>query len=129
MNNLSFGGFDSSRRRPFAYYETIAGGMGAGPEHDGHSADTYAHDEQLEHAGGGAGASAAVAHPRVQHPARIGRFRRAARRRRHRARMGVPGAGESDAAIGPAAARSLRASRRAPGAPGSNTLIRRGKTN
>ena len=42
MNNLSFGGFDSSRRRPFAYYETIAGGMGAGPEHDGHSA-THTH--------------------------------------------------------------------------------------
>jgi N-methylhydantoinase B/oxoprolinase/acetone carboxylase alpha subunit len=42
MNNLSFGGFDTERRRPFAYYETIAGGMGAGPEHDGHSA-THTH--------------------------------------------------------------------------------------
>jgi N-methylhydantoinase B/oxoprolinase/acetone carboxylase alpha subunit len=42
MNNLSFGGFDTRRRRPFAYYETIAGGMGAGPEHDGHSA-THTH--------------------------------------------------------------------------------------
>ena len=29
MNNVAFGGFDSVRRRPFAYYETIAGGMGA----------------------------------------------------------------------------------------------------
>jgi N-methylhydantoinase B len=29
MNNLSFGGWDSLRGRPFAYYETIAGGMGA----------------------------------------------------------------------------------------------------
>ena len=29
MNNLSFGGWDSVRQRPFAYYETIAGGMGA----------------------------------------------------------------------------------------------------
>lgn len=29
MNNLTIGGFDSIRRRPFAYYETIAGGMGA----------------------------------------------------------------------------------------------------
>ncbi|MBM3740076.1 MAG: hydantoinase B/oxoprolinase family protein [Acidobacteria bacterium] len=28
MNNLSFGGWDSVRRRAFAYYETIAGGMG-----------------------------------------------------------------------------------------------------
>jgi N-methylhydantoinase B/oxoprolinase/acetone carboxylase alpha subunit len=42
MNNLSFGGFDTKRGRPFAYYETIAGGMGAGPEHDGHSA-THTH--------------------------------------------------------------------------------------
>lgn len=29
MNNLTFGGWDSTRQRPFAYYETIAGGMGA----------------------------------------------------------------------------------------------------
>ena len=29
MNNLSFGGWDTRRQRPFAYYETIAGGMGA----------------------------------------------------------------------------------------------------
>ena len=42
MNNLSFGGWDSVRKRPFAYYETVAGGMGAGPLHDGHSA-THTH--------------------------------------------------------------------------------------
>lgn len=29
MNNLSFGGWDGKRNVPFAYYETIAGGMGA----------------------------------------------------------------------------------------------------
>jgi N-methylhydantoinase B/oxoprolinase/acetone carboxylase alpha subunit len=29
MNNLTFGGWDPVRKRPFAYYETIAGGMGA----------------------------------------------------------------------------------------------------
>src|SRR5687767_5062025 len=29
MNNLTFGGFDATRGRAFAYYETIAGGMGA----------------------------------------------------------------------------------------------------
>jgi N-methylhydantoinase B len=29
MNNVSFGGWDTRRGRPFAYYETIAGGMGA----------------------------------------------------------------------------------------------------
>ncbi|HEY6293283.1 MAG TPA: hydantoinase B/oxoprolinase family protein [Terriglobia bacterium] len=35
MNNLSFGGIDPRTRRPFAYYETIAGGMGARPSADG----------------------------------------------------------------------------------------------
>src|SRR5208282_4302684 len=38
MNNLTFGGIDSRPGRgsaPFAYYETIAGGMGAGPGHNG----------------------------------------------------------------------------------------------
>jgi N-methylhydantoinase B/oxoprolinase/acetone carboxylase alpha subunit len=38
MNNLTFGGWDDLRSRPFAYYETIAGGMGAGPVWDGQSA-------------------------------------------------------------------------------------------
>lgn len=38
MNNLSLGGWDAVRERPFAYYETVAGGMGAGPEGDGLSA-------------------------------------------------------------------------------------------
>ncbi|MFQ5923885.1 MAG: hydantoinase B/oxoprolinase family protein, partial [Anaerolineales bacterium] len=31
MNNLTIGGWDSERDRPFAYYETIAGGAGASP--------------------------------------------------------------------------------------------------
>ncbi len=35
MNNLSFGGVDPRTGRPFAYYETIGGGGGAGPHTDG----------------------------------------------------------------------------------------------
>jgi N-methylhydantoinase B len=35
MNNLSFGGIDPRTGAPFAYYETIAGGMGARPSADG----------------------------------------------------------------------------------------------
>src|SRR5439155_26913318 len=31
MNNLTIGGMDSRTSEPFAYYETIAGGMGARP--------------------------------------------------------------------------------------------------
>jgi N-methylhydantoinase B len=38
MNNLSFGGWDTLRNRPFAYYETIAGGMGGSARGPGRSA-------------------------------------------------------------------------------------------
>ena len=35
MNNVTFGGIDPRSREPFAYYETVCGGMGARPEMDG----------------------------------------------------------------------------------------------
>jgi N-methylhydantoinase B len=35
MNNLTLGGIDPRTNEPFAYYETIAGGMGARPTKDG----------------------------------------------------------------------------------------------
>jgi N-methylhydantoinase B len=38
MNNLSLGGWDARRGRRFAWYETIAGGMGASGAHAGQSA-------------------------------------------------------------------------------------------
>ena len=38
MNNLTIGGLDPERARPFAYYETIAGGAGAMPGRCGTSA-------------------------------------------------------------------------------------------
>jgi len=38
MNNLTLGGSDPRTGKPFAYYETIAGGMGARPNGDGLSA-------------------------------------------------------------------------------------------
>jgi N-methylhydantoinase B len=37
MNNVSFGGMDPRVGQPFAYYETVAGGMGARPSGDGMS--------------------------------------------------------------------------------------------
>ncbi len=37
MNNVTIGGWDERHSRPFAYYETIGGGMGAGPHSDGAS--------------------------------------------------------------------------------------------
>jgi len=42
MNNLSFGGWDTLRGKPFAYYETIAGGMGASSRGPGRAA-THTH--------------------------------------------------------------------------------------
>src|SRR5580704_274730 len=42
MNNITFGGADPFRRHAFAYYETIAGGMGASAVADGASA-THTH--------------------------------------------------------------------------------------
>lgn len=42
MNNLTFGGWDPARGRAFAYYETIAGGMGASAISAGLSA-THTH--------------------------------------------------------------------------------------
>lgn len=38
MNNLTIGGVDPRTSREFSYYETLAGGMGARPHHDGLSA-------------------------------------------------------------------------------------------
>jgi N-methylhydantoinase B len=38
MNNLTIGGIDPRSGAPFAYYETMAGGMGARPDADGPSA-------------------------------------------------------------------------------------------
>jgi len=35
MNNLTIGGYDPVRRREFAYYETVGGGIGAGPKGEG----------------------------------------------------------------------------------------------
>ena len=35
MNNFTFGGIDPRTNQPFAYYETVAGGMGARPTMDG----------------------------------------------------------------------------------------------
>jgi N-methylhydantoinase B len=37
MNNLTIGGIDPRNGKEFSYYETVAGGMGARPTHDGMS--------------------------------------------------------------------------------------------
>jgi N-methylhydantoinase B len=42
MNNVVIGGWNLERQQPYTYYETIAGGMGAGPETSGADA-THSH--------------------------------------------------------------------------------------
>jgi N-methylhydantoinase B/oxoprolinase/acetone carboxylase alpha subunit len=127
MNNLSFGGFDSSRRRPFAYYETIAGGMGAGPEHAGQSA-THTHMtnswntpvEALEH----------------QMPMRVREYSIRRESGGSGARRGGDGIVREWEFLDPAKVTLLSDRRKrgpyglqggSPGAPGTNAIIRRGK--
>ena len=38
MNNITIGGYDRARGRPYAYYETVGGGAGGGPRRPGRSA-------------------------------------------------------------------------------------------
>ena len=127
MNNLTFGGRDSSRNRQFAYYETIAGGMGGGPSHAGQSA-VHTHMtnswntpvEAFEH----------------QYPVRI---------RKYQIRTRSGGDGKQEGGNGivrsfeflASADVTILSSRRAkgpyglgggmPGKPGRNTLIRKGR--
>ena len=67
MNNLTFG--DAGHQ----YYETIAGGSGAGPGFDGASRRADAHDELAPHGSGSAREPAPGAGARVPLPARLRR--------------------------------------------------------
>ena len=55
MNNLTIGGIDPRTNEPFAYYETIAGGMGARPIEIRSVCRAYPHDKFTEHAHRGVG--------------------------------------------------------------------------
>ncbi|MBI4408432.1 MAG: hydantoinase B/oxoprolinase family protein [Gemmatimonadetes bacterium] len=127
MNNLTAGGVDPRTGQPFAYYETVGGGMGAGPQGPGLSG-VHVHMtnslntpiEALEHA----------------YPLRV---------RRYQLRRGTGGAGRHrggdglrrDVELLCDADVSLLTERRArppagaagggPGATGSNVLIRGGR--
>ncbi len=86
MNNLTIGGMDPRTGEPFAYYETIAGGMGARPTQAGHFGRAHPHDEFTEHAGRSAGVFVSAASAPIFFAARKRRRGQAARRRRHRTR-------------------------------------------
>ena len=107
MNNLSFGGWDTLRNRPFAYYETIAGGMGASARGAGTGGDAHAHDQQLEHADRSIRARISGARAGVPDSRRIGRGREARGWRWDRARVGVSGYRRCDDSFRPSQARAL----------------------
>ena len=76
MNNFTFG--DGAHQ----YYETIAGGSGAGPDFDGTSRGPDAHDELAPDRSRSAGVALPGAAGGFSHPARLGWRRAASRRRR-----------------------------------------------
>src|SRR5690606_14518496 len=127
MNNLTIGGRDPRTGAEYAYYETVGGGMGAGPSADGLSA-VHVHMtnslntpvEALEHA----------------YPFRVRRYeirRGSGGNGRHRGGDGL----RRDLELLGEAAVSLLTERRArppaglagggPGAPGENRLLRAGE--
>ena len=55
MNNLTIGGRDPERGAPFAYYETVGGGAGAGPDWRRAVGRARAHDQHPQHPRRGAG--------------------------------------------------------------------------
>ena len=84
MNNFTFG------NERYQYYETIAGGAGAGPDYDGASGvQTHMTNSRLTDPGG-AREPVSGAAARILAARRIGRRRRASRRRRAGAADRVP---------------------------------------
>ncbi|XP_065520206.1 5-oxoprolinase [Lathamus discolor] len=120
MNNVTFGTARSG------YYETVAGGAGAGPGWHGRSGGAHAHDQHPHHR---------PRDPRAAVPGGAAALRAAAGlgRRRALARRGRPGPGA--AVPGAAGAGGCLSERRvlrpyglrggSPGAPGLNLLLRR----
>ena len=70
MNNVTLGGRHPRTGQPFAYYETIGGGMGGRPGLRRHQRRAHAHEQHAQHAGRGDRALPAGAHPPVRDCAR-----------------------------------------------------------
>ena len=112
MNNLALGGFDPLRQREFAYYETIAGGAGAGPHGPGRLGRAHAHDQHPEHAGGSLGSGVPATGDPLRLACRLRGQGPASRRRRRRARDRIVGARACDPVDGAAASAALWVARR-----------------
>ena len=125
MNNLLIGGHDLARDKPFVYYETIGGGMGARPEKDGISG-IHTHMTNTS--------NTPVEAMEFAFPLRLKRYalrrgvrraRAARRRRRAGAGRGVSESGAGDGAVGAAQVRSPRIPRGAPRAAGGECAVPR----
>ena len=84
MNNFTFG------NERYQYYETIAGGSGAGAGFRRRRRGADAHDQLAAHRPGGAGMALSGAARELRDPARLGRARPLARRRRRGAARALP---------------------------------------
>jgi N-methylhydantoinase B len=123
MNNLAFGGYDPRRDRPFAYYETMGGGMGARPQQDGMSA---VHDHMSNTL------NTPIEVLETEYPLRILRYALRPESGGHGAAHGGRGLRRDLQFLVPATVTILSERRRrspyglaggAPGAPGANHLI------
>jgi N-methylhydantoinase B len=128
MNNLGLGGWDALRGRPFAYYETVAGGMGAsaaGPGLDAvHTHMTNSWNTPVE----------ALEH---QYPLRVRAYRIRGRSGGAGHHRGGDGIVREIELLAPCQVTLLSDRRKRgpygmaggrPGKPGRNSLLRRGRT-
>ena len=127
MNNLTFGGYDTLRGRPFAYYETIGGGMGGRPAGSGASA---VHDHMSNTL------NTPIEVLESEYPLRVEHYRLRAGTGGAGARTGGEGVERDLRFLEPAAVSILSERRRfppygllggAPGEVGENVLIRGGE--
>ncbi len=109
MSNLTIGGFDHRTGRPFTYYETTAGGMGARPGLDGISGCSLPHDEFAEHTDRGAGVCLSIPGTVLRVPQIIRRQRAFSRRGWTYPRDRVIGRLTSDAAFRSSEVSAVRA--------------------
>jgi N-methylhydantoinase B len=128
MNNLALGGHDPFRHRQFAYYETIAGGAGAGPGRHGASA-LHTHMTNT--------LNTPVEALEAAYPLRVTRYAVRGGSGGGGLHRGGDGLIREIALLAPAHATLLSERRRVPpyglrgggpGQPGQNLLITRGKT-
>ena len=126
MNNITVGGIDPRNGRAFAYYETVGGGMGAGPTGAGLSRSALPYVQLAQHAHRGARARVSLPCDPIRHPEGLGRRGAPPRWGRPEARSHVAGPSARGAPVRTTHRRPAGAQGGEDGAPGENVLIRDG---